>query len=130
MLLLLSFVALRMIVYALAVLSPLAGILGVSMVVSTAACVVGFRIGANIWDQPLRREQMTGICRATAACGTGTSSLQALSTVRTEPSDHSPRGLKAAARSAPDIGHGRDRPHHNDHACILAKHAVRKTGCR
>jgi len=43
--LLLSFVALGMFVYALAVLSPLAGILGVSMVVSTAACVVGFRMG-------------------------------------------------------------------------------------
>jgi hypothetical protein len=73
-LLLLVFVALGTFVYALAAESALAGIIGVSMIVLMVASVVGFRIGArvraksndsgmqidgaNIWVQPLRREQI------------------------------------------------------------------------
>src|SRR4051794_9457431 len=72
--LLLGFVALGMFVYTLAAESPLAGIIGTSMVVLMIASVVGFRIGArkraasndsgieipgeNIWARPLRREQI------------------------------------------------------------------------
>lgn len=71
---LLVFVALGTFVYALATESALAGIIGVSLVVLMVASVVGFRIGArkraesndsgieiegaNVWAQPLRREQI------------------------------------------------------------------------
>jgi hypothetical protein len=73
-LLLLAFVALGTFVYALATDSALAGIIGGSLVVLMVASVVGFRIGArnraesndsgieiegaNVWAQPLRREQI------------------------------------------------------------------------
>jgi hypothetical protein len=73
-LLLLAFVALGTFVYALATESALAGIIGGSLVVLMVASVVGFRIGArnraesndsgieiegaNVWAQPLRREQI------------------------------------------------------------------------
>ena len=72
-LLLLAFVALGTFVYALATESALAGIIGGSLIVLMVASVVGFRIGArnraqsndsgiaiegaNVWAQPLRREQ-------------------------------------------------------------------------
>lgn len=71
---LLVFVALGTFVYALAAESALVGIIGVSLVVFMIASVVGFRVGArdraksndsgieiegaNIWAQPLRREQI------------------------------------------------------------------------
>jgi hypothetical protein len=85
-LLLLSFVTLGMFVYALAVVSPLAGIFGVSMVVSMAASVVGFRMGANIWDQPLRREQIDRYLQSYCGVRDGHEQLlQAVSTVGTEP---------------------------------------------
>jgi hypothetical protein len=73
-LLLLAFVALGTFVYALAAESALAGIIGVSLVALMVASVVGFRIGArnrassndsgieiegaNVWAQPLRRDQI------------------------------------------------------------------------
>ena len=73
-LLLLAFVALGTFVYALATDSALAGIIGGTLVVLMVASVVGFRIGArdraesndsgieiegaNVWAQPLRREQI------------------------------------------------------------------------
>lgn len=73
-LLLLAFVALGTFVYALATESALAGIIGGSLIVLMVASVVGFRIGArnrakfndsgiaiegaNVWAQPLRREQI------------------------------------------------------------------------
>ena len=73
-LLLLVFVALGTFVYALATDSALAGIIGGTLVVLMVASVVGFRIGArnraqsndsgieiegaNVWAQPLRREQI------------------------------------------------------------------------
>jgi hypothetical protein len=73
-LLLLVFVALGTFVYALATDSALAGVIGGSLVVLMIASVVGFRIGArrraesndsgieiegaNVWAQPLRREQI------------------------------------------------------------------------
>jgi hypothetical protein len=73
-LLLLAFVALGTFVYALAAQSALAGIIGVILVALMVASVVGFRIGArnrassndsgieiegaNIWAQPLRRDQI------------------------------------------------------------------------
>ena len=73
-LLLLVFVALGTFVYALATESALAGIIGGSLIVLMVASVVGFRIGArnraqsnhsgiaiegaNVWAQPLRREQI------------------------------------------------------------------------
>jgi hypothetical protein len=73
-LLLLAFVALGTFVYALATDSALAGVIGGSLVVLMVASVVGFRIGArnraesndsgieiegaNVWAQPLRREQI------------------------------------------------------------------------
>ena len=71
---LLTFVALGTFVYALAAGSPLAVIIGAGLVVLMVATVAGFRIGArtravsndsgieidgaNIWAQPLRREQI------------------------------------------------------------------------
>ena len=73
-LLLLAFVALGTFVYALATDSALAGTIGGTLVVLMVASVVGFRIGArnraksndsgieiegaNVWAQPLRREQI------------------------------------------------------------------------
>ena len=73
-LLLLSFVALGMFVYALAADSALASIIGCSFIVVMVTSVVGFRIGArdranandsgieiegaNIWAQPLRRGEI------------------------------------------------------------------------
>jgi hypothetical protein len=73
-LLLLAFVALGTFVYALATESALAGIIGGSLVVLMVTSVAGFRIGArkraesndsgieiegaNVWAQPLRREQI------------------------------------------------------------------------
>jgi hypothetical protein len=72
--LLLVFVALGMFVYALAIESALAGIIGAVLVVLMVASVAGFRIGArtraesndsgieidgaNVWAKPLRREQI------------------------------------------------------------------------
>ncbi len=72
--LLLGFVMLGTFVYALAAGSGMAGVIGASLVVSLVASVVGFRVGArnraesndsgipiegaNIWAQPLRREQI------------------------------------------------------------------------
>src|SRR4051794_4742181 len=72
--LLLGFVMLGTFVYALAAGSGMAGVIGASMVVSLVASVVGFRVGArnraqsddsgtliegaNIWAEPLRREQI------------------------------------------------------------------------
>ena len=71
---LLVFVALGTFVYALAVQSALAGIIGASLGVLMVATVVGFRVGArkraesndsgietegaNVWARPLRREQI------------------------------------------------------------------------
>jgi hypothetical protein len=71
---LLTFVALGTFVYALAAGSAAAGIIGAGLVVLMVATVAGFRIGArtraasndsgveidgaNIWAQPLRREQI------------------------------------------------------------------------
>jgi len=71
---LLLFVALGTFVYALAVESALAGIIGASLVILMVATVVGFRVGArkraesndsgieiegaNVWARPLRREQI------------------------------------------------------------------------
>ena len=71
---LLAFVALGAFVYALATDSALAGITGGSLVVLMVVSVVGFRIGArnraksndsgieiegaNVWAQPLHREQI------------------------------------------------------------------------
>ena len=71
---LLVFVALGTFVYALAVESALAGIIGASLGVLMVATVVGFRVGArkraesndsgieiegaNVWARPLRREQI------------------------------------------------------------------------
>ena len=72
--LLLGFVMLGTGVYALAAGSSMAGLIGPSLVVLFVASVVGFRIGvrrrgeandsgipiegANIWAQPMRREQI------------------------------------------------------------------------
>jgi hypothetical protein len=72
--LLLGFVMLGTFVYAVAAGSGTAGVIGASLVVSLVASVVGFRVGArnraesndsgipiegaNIWAQPLRREQI------------------------------------------------------------------------
>jgi hypothetical protein len=72
--LLLGFVALGTFVYALAVESPLAAVLGAGLVVLLTASVAGFRTGArkraesnesgiaiegsNIWARPLRREEI------------------------------------------------------------------------
>src|SRR3954464_12426470 len=72
--LLLVFVALGTFVYALAAESPMAGIIGASLIALMVATVVGFRVGArkraesndsgieiegaNIWARPLRREQI------------------------------------------------------------------------
>ena len=131
-LLLLSFVTLGVFVYAPAVVSPLAGIFGVSMVVSMAASVVGFRMGANIWDQPLRREQIDRVSaellrRAGRARAVAAGSLHRRD--RTDKIDHWPRCLTAAVRVRQVALMVVSRPHHNDHAYILAKQAVRKTDC-
>jgi hypothetical protein len=72
--LLVGFVMLGTFVYALAARSGMAGVIGSGMVVSVVASVVGFRVGArnraqsndsdipiegaNIWAEPLRREQI------------------------------------------------------------------------
>ena len=72
--LLLGFVMLGTFVYAMAAGSGMAGVIGAGMVVSLVASVVGFRLGArnraqsndsgipiegaNIWAEPLRREQI------------------------------------------------------------------------
>ena len=72
--LLLGFVMLGTFVYAMAAGSGMAGLIGAGMVVSLVASVVGFRLGArnrarandsgipiegaNIWAEPLRREQI------------------------------------------------------------------------
>ena len=72
--LLLAFLALGTFVYALAAGSELVGIVGSSLVVLMIAAVAGFRVGArkraesndsgipiegaNIWAQPLRRQQI------------------------------------------------------------------------
>ena len=71
---LMVFVALGTFVYALASGSAVTGVIGASLVVLMVASVVGFRIGArnraksndsgieiegaNVWAQPLRREQI------------------------------------------------------------------------
>ena len=71
---LLTFVALGTFVYSLAAGSPMAGILGAALIASMVATVAGFRIGArtraasndsdidipgeNVWERPLRREQI------------------------------------------------------------------------
>jgi hypothetical protein len=73
-LLLSTFVALGTFVYSLAAASPLAAVIGAVLVVLMVATVAGFRIGArkraaandsgieidgaNIWERPLRREQI------------------------------------------------------------------------
>src|ERR1700733_5223730 len=72
--LLLGFVMLGTFVYAMAAGSGMAGVIGAGMVVSLVASVGGFRLGArnrarandsgipiegaNIWAEPLRREQI------------------------------------------------------------------------
>jgi hypothetical protein len=72
--LLVGFVMLGTFVYSLAAGSGVAGVIGAGMVVSLVASVVGFRVGArkraqsneggipiegaNIWAEPLRREQI------------------------------------------------------------------------
>jgi hypothetical protein len=72
--LLVGFVMLGTFVYSLAAGSGVAGVIGAGMVVSLLASVVGFRVGArkraqsneggipiegaNIWAEPLRREQI------------------------------------------------------------------------
>jgi hypothetical protein len=72
--LLVGFVMLGTFVYALAAGSGMAWVIGASLVVTLVASVVGFRVGArnraqsnesgipiegaNIWSQPLRREQI------------------------------------------------------------------------
>jgi hypothetical protein len=72
--LLFGFVMLGTFVYALAAASSMAWVIGAGLVVSLVASVVGFRVGArhraesndsgipiegaNIWAQPLRREQI------------------------------------------------------------------------
>ena len=72
--LLVGFVMLGTFVYAMAAGSGMAGVIGASLVVSLIASVVGFRVGAhnraesnesgipiegaNIWAEPLRREQI------------------------------------------------------------------------
>ena len=101
-LLLLSFVALGMFVYALAADSPLAGIFVISLVLLMAASVVGFRMGAdvrarsndsgieidgmNLWEQPLRSEQIDRYLQSYRGVRDGHEQLlQAVSTVGTEP---------------------------------------------
>ena len=72
--LLLVFVALGTFVYALAVGSELAGVIGGSLILLAIATVVGFRVGArkraesndsgitiegaNVWAHPMRRQQI------------------------------------------------------------------------
>lgn len=71
---LLTFVALGTFVYSLAAASPLSAVIGAVLVMLMVATVAGFRIGArkraaandsgiaidgaNIWERPLRREQI------------------------------------------------------------------------
>jgi hypothetical protein len=71
---LLTFVALGTFVYSLAVGSPMAGIIGAALMVLMVATVAGFRSGArrraasndsgieiegaNVWERPLRRDQI------------------------------------------------------------------------
>jgi hypothetical protein len=101
-LLLLVFVALGAFVYALATESPLAGIIGGSLVVLMVASVVGFRIGArkraesndsgieiegaNVWARPLRREQIDRYLLSYRGVQDGHErELQAVSIVAAEP---------------------------------------------
>jgi hypothetical protein len=71
---LLTFVALGTFVYSLAAGSPMAGVIGAALVVLMIVTVTGFRAGArsraasndsgieiegaNVWERPLRREQI------------------------------------------------------------------------
>ena len=101
-LLLLAFVALGTFVYALATDSALAGIVGGSLIVLMVASVVGFRIGArnraksndsgieiegaNIWAQPLRREQIDRYLRSYRGARDGQEQkVQAVSAIEAEP---------------------------------------------
>jgi hypothetical protein len=100
-LLLLAFVALGLFVYALATDSALAGITGGSLVLLMTASVVGFRIGArnraksndsgieiegaNIWAQPLRREQIDRYLLSYRGVQDGRQMAQAVSAVAAEP---------------------------------------------
>jgi hypothetical protein len=101
-LLLLAFVALGTFVYALATDSALAGITGGSLVVLMVASVVGFRIGArnraksndsgieiegaNVWAQPLRREQIDRYLLSYRGVRDGHEQMaQAVSAVAVEP---------------------------------------------
>ena len=101
-LLLLAFVALGTFVYALATDSALAGIVGGSLIVLMVASVVGFRIGArnraksndsgieiegaNIWAQPLRREQIDRYLRSYRGARDGhEQKVQAVSAIAAEP---------------------------------------------
>ncbi len=101
-LLLLAFVALGTFVYALATDSALAGIIGGSLVVLMVASVVGFRIGArnraksndsgieiegaNVWAQPLRREQIDRYLLSYRGVQDGHEQMaQAVSAVAVEP---------------------------------------------
>ena len=77
---LLTFVVLGTFVYALAVGSPLAGVLGATLIALMVATVAGFRTGArrraesndsgieiegaNVWARPLRRDQIEGYRRS------------------------------------------------------------------
>ena len=101
-LLLLTFVALGTFVYALAADSALAVIIGVSLVVLLIASVAGFRIGArnransndsgieiegaNIWAQPLRRDQIDRYLQSYRGMRDGDKqTVHALSAVAAEP---------------------------------------------
>jgi hypothetical protein len=101
-LLMLAFVALGTFVYALATESALAGIIGCSLIVLMVASVVGFRIGArnrtksndsgiaiegaNIWAQPLRREQIDRYLLSYRGVRDGhEQTVQAVSAVAAEP---------------------------------------------
>jgi hypothetical protein len=101
-LLLLVFVALGTFVYALATDSALAGVIGGSLVVLMVASVVGFRIGArnraesndsgieiegaNVWAQPLRREQIDRYLQSYRGVRDGHEQMvQAVSAVAAEP---------------------------------------------
>jgi hypothetical protein len=100
-LLLLAFVALGLFVYALATDSALAGITGGSLVLLMTASVVGFRIGArnraksndsgieiegaNIWAEPLRREQIDRYLFSYRGEQKGPQMAQVVSAVAAEP---------------------------------------------
>jgi hypothetical protein len=101
-LLLLAFVALGTFVYALAAQSALAGIIGVILVALMVASVVGFRIGArnrassndsgieiegaNVWAQPLRRDQIDRYLLTYRGAGEGREqTVPVLSAVAAEP---------------------------------------------